>query len=50
MGPASVVVPTVAMYFAIATVLGVLLLGEGVRPTKVAGVILAAGSILLLTR
>ena len=49
-GPASIVLPIFAMNFAVATVLGILFLGEDIGATKVAGVLLAAGSIVLLTR
>lgn len=49
-GPASVVLPIFAMNFAVATVLGVLFLGEDIKATKVIGVVLAGLSIVLLTR
>ena len=49
-GPASVVLPIFAMSFAVATVLGILFLGEDIRATKVVGVGLATVSIVLLTR
>jgi transporter family protein len=49
-GPASVVLPIFAMSFAVATVLGILFLGEDIKATKVVGVGLATVSIVLLTR
>lgn len=49
-GPASVVVPIFAMNFAVASVLGMIFLEEGIKATRVLGVILAAGAIVLLTR
>ena len=50
LGPASVVVPIFALSMTIAVVLGILVLGEPVRPVRVAGIGFAALSILLLTR
>ena len=49
-GPTSVVVPVFAMNFAVASVLGFVFLGESVSITRVLGIVLAGGSILLLTR
>lgn len=49
-GPASVVVPIFAMNFAVASVMGVVLLGEDLRPTRIAGLLLASGAIVLLAR
>ena len=49
-GPASVVVPIFAMNFAVASVLGVVLLGEGITVQRGIGLVLAVGSIILLTR
>ena len=50
LGPASVVVPIFALSMTLAVVLGFLVLGEPVRPVRVAGIGFAALSILLLTR
>ena len=49
-GPASVVVPIFAMNFAVASVLGILFLGEDIRFTRVVGVLMATGAIVLLAR
>ena len=49
-GPASVVVPIFAMNFAVASLLGVVLLGEGMTIQRGFGLLLAVGSIILLTR
>ncbi len=49
-GPTSVVVPIFAMYVLVATFIGFAFLGEEVKPTRVAGVLLAGGAIFLLTR
>ena len=49
-GPASIVVPIFAMSFAVASILGLIFLGEEVKITKVGGLILAAIAVLLLTR
>ncbi len=49
-GPASVVVPIFALNFAVASIIGVLVLGEDLRLTRVAGMIMAAGAIVLLAR
>ena len=49
-GPTSVVVPVFAMNFAVASILGFVFLGETVTITRVLGIVLAGGSILLLTR
>jgi transporter family protein len=49
-GPASVVVPVFAMNFAVASVLGVVFLGEGMTIQRGIGLLLAIGSIILLTR
>jgi len=48
-GPASVVVPIFAMSFAVASVLGLLFLGEEIKVTKIVGLILAVVAIFLLT-
>ena len=48
-GPASVVVPIFAMSFAVASVLGLLFLGEEIKVTKIVGLILAGVAIFLLT-
>jgi transporter family protein len=50
LGHASVVVPIFALSFTVATVLGFIVLGEPVKATRVAGVVLAAAAIVLLTR
>lgn len=50
LGPASVVVPIFALSMTIAVVLGFLVLGEPVKPVRVAGIGFAALAILLLTR
>ena len=49
-GPASVVVPIFAMNFAVASLLGIVFLGEGMTVSRVVGLLLAIGSIILLTR
>ncbi|MBM3933173.1 MAG: multidrug transporter [SAR202 cluster bacterium] len=49
-GPASTVVPIFALNFAVASVLGVLLLGEEIKLTKIAGFAMAVGAVFLLTR
>ncbi len=49
-GPASVVTPIFAMNFAVASVLGIFLLNEAVSVQKIAGLALACGAIVLLTR
>ena len=49
-GPVSVVVPIFAMNFALAAVLGFLVLREPVTATRVAGVAMGGLSIYLLTR
>jgi transporter family protein len=49
-GPVSVVAPIFAMNFAVAGVLGILFLGESVTLVRAAGLVLAAGAIVLLTR
>ena len=50
LGPASVVVPIFALSLTIAVVLGFVVLGEPVRPIRVAGIGFAALAVLLLTR
>lgn len=50
LGPASVVVPVFALSMTVAAVLGLALLDEPVKATRVAGLILAAAAIVLLTR
>ncbi len=49
-GPASAVVPIFAMNFAVASVLATVFLDEGIKLTRVAGIVLAAGAIVLLAR
>ena len=49
-GPVSVVVPIFAMSFAVAGSLGILLLGEDIKMTRLAGFLLAGVAIVLLTR
>ncbi len=49
-GPASVVTPIFAMNFAVASILGMLFLNEAVNAQKLAGLALACGAIVLLTR
>ncbi len=50
LGPASVVVPIFALSLTIAAVLGFLVLGEPVKPARIAGIALAGVAIFLLTR
>jgi transporter family protein len=50
LGHASVVVPIFALSFTVATVLGFIVLGEPVKATRIVGVLMAAGAIVLLTR
>ena len=50
LGPASVVVPIFALSLTIAVVLGFVVLGEPVRPVRIAGIGFAVVAILLLTR
>ena len=49
-GPVSIVAPIFAMNFAVAGILGILFLGESITVTRLAGLALAAGAIVLLTR
>ena len=49
-GPASVVVPIFALSFAVAGVLAVIFLGEAVKTTRILGLLMATGAIVLLTR
>jgi transporter family protein len=49
-GPASVVAPIFAMNFAVASILGFLLLGENITLARVMGVLFAAIAVVLLTR
>ncbi len=49
-GPASVVAPIFGMNLALVSVLGFTVLGEPVSATRVAGVVLAAVAVILLTR
>ncbi|MBI4201341.1 MAG: EamA family transporter [Chloroflexi bacterium] len=49
-GPASVVVPIFSMSFAVASVLGILILGEPLKMVRILGVLMAIGAIALLTR
>ena len=50
LGQVSVVAPIFAMYFAVATVLGVIFLGEGMSWSKAFGVALACVAVFLLAR
>jgi bacterial/archaeal transporter family protein len=50
LGPASVVVPIFALSMTVAAVLAMVFLDEPVKATRVAGLILAAAAIVLLTR
>ena len=50
MGPATVVVPIFALSFTVVALLGFTILGEPVKPTRIIGIVLAASSIVLLTR
>ena len=50
LGPASIVVPIFALSLTVAAVLGFLVLGEPMKPTRIAGIALAVIAILLLTR
>ncbi len=50
LGPASVVVPIFALSLTIAVVLGLVVLGEPIRPVRVAGIGFAVLAIVLLTR
>ena len=50
LGPASVVVPIFALSLTIAAVLGFVVLGEPVKPVRIAGIGFAALAIYLLTR
>ena len=50
LGPASVVVPIFALSFAVAAILGFAVLGEPVKATRVAGLLLAVVAVALLTR
>ena len=49
-GPASIVMPIFGMSMAFVAVGGIIFLGEGVKATKVVGILMAAGAIFLLTR
>ena len=49
-GPASLVVPVYALSFAVTTVLAIAFLGEAVKATRVLGLLMAAGAVVLLTR
>jgi len=49
-GPTSVVVPIFAMYFAVTTIVGFMFLDEEFKLTRVAGIVMAAGAVVLLTR
>ena len=50
MGPATVVVPIFALSFTVVALLGFTILGEPIKPTRIIGIVLAASSIVLLTR
>ena len=49
-GPVSIVAPIFAMNFAVAGILGILFLGESITITRVIGLVLASGAIVLLAR
>jgi transporter family protein len=49
-GPVSIVMPIYAMNFAVAVILGMLVLGESVTMTRAAGLVLATGALVLLAR
>lgn len=49
-GPASTVVPIFAMSLAVASIAGFMLLGEPVKLTKLLGLSMSVGAIVLLTR
>ena len=49
-GPVLIVVPIFSMSFAIASILGIIFLGEQINMLKVTGLILAATAIVMLTR
>ncbi len=49
-GPASTVVPIFALNFAVASMIGFALLGEEIKLTKIAGLLMAAGAVFLLTK
>lgn len=49
-GPVLIVVPIFSMSFAIASILGIIFLGEEINMLKVTGLILAATAIVMLTR
>lgn len=50
LGPASIVVPIFALSFTVAAILGLTILGEPVKATRIAGLVLAAAAVILLTR
>jgi len=50
LGPASVVAPIFALSFVVAAVLGLVVLGEPVKATRIAGLILGVVAVMLLTR
>ena len=50
LGPASVVVPIFALSLTIAVVLGFVVLGEPIKPVRIAGIGFAVLAIFLLTR
>ena len=49
-GPMLIVVPIFSMSFAVASILGIIFLGEEINMLKVTGLILAATAIVMLTR
>ena len=49
-GPISIVLPIFSMSFAIASILGIILLGEEINMFKILGIFLAATAIFMLTR
>ena len=49
-GPASIVAPIFAMNFAVTALLGFAFLGEGIKITKVLGIVMAGVALVLLTR
>jgi bacterial/archaeal transporter family protein len=50
LGPASVVVPIYGMFIVGGSVLGVMVLGEAVTPTKAIGIALAISGVLMIAR
>ena len=50
LGPTSIVVPIFALSFTISAVLGLTLLDEPIKATRIAGLVLAAVAVVLLAR